>query len=103
MQLEYLVRDHVTKEILMKNGFEPRKDTFFYQSYLYRKIIKVKFTIDLTERCMHWYIYDCTNQKPYFAFYNSVNKNRNKVAMEVIEQFNNLIKKFTEAEIIVGD
>lgn len=103
MQREYIVRDYVTEEILLKNGFKPHNDNFFYYSYLYRKLIKVKFTIDLRERSMHWKVYDCISQKPYFLFYKNLNNNRNKMIVEMIEQFNNLIQKFAEAEIIIGD
>ena len=100
MQQEYIVKADVTRSILLKNGFKPDKDKFSSSSYLYRRFIKVKFTINLKERIMHWTIQDSTGVNSYFAFPNHKYHENSRIALKVINEFNLLIKRYEEAEII---
>ncbi|MFR3728800.1 hypothetical protein [Lacrimispora sp.] len=100
MQQEYRVKADVTSSLLLKNGFKPDKDKFSSSSYLYRRFIKVRFTIDLKERVMHWTIQDSTGISSYFAFSNQKYHENSRIALRVINEFNLLIKRYEEAEII---
>lgn len=100
MQQEYIVKADVTSSTLLKNGFKPDKDRFSSSRYLYRRFIRVKFTIDLRERIMHWTIYDSTGVNSYFAFSNQKYHENSRIALKVINEFNLLIKRYEEAKII---
>lgn len=104
MQREYELKASVTKEDLLKFGFATyNQRTFSYFSYLYNKIIKVRFTVDLNESEMTWDVYDAANQKPYNAFYSNVNGLYNQVAIVCFERFNEIIEKMNKAGIISGE
>ena len=57
----------------------------------------------MSERVITWKVYDSTNQQQYYAFYNNVNGNNNKVAIKSIEEFNRIIDGLVENKIIEED
>lgn len=104
MQREYTLKESVTKDDLLKFGFVTYNHKMFtYFSYLYKKIIKVRFIVDLSEMEMTWEVYDTTNQKPYNAFYSNINGKYNQVAIACFERFNEIVEKMSKAGIIEGE
>lgn len=101
MQREYILKESVTKDDLLKFGFVTYNHKMFtYFSYLYKKIIKVRFTVEFDEREMTWEVYDAANQKPYNAFYSNINGMYNQVAVACFERFNEIVEKMSKAGII---
>lgn len=101
VRLEYFIPETVDVSQLKLFGFKPRaNNTYILDKFLYRKIIKVKFIADLVEKIITWEVYDCTNQKQYYAFYNNVNGDNNRVAVKSIEEFNKVIDALMENKII---
>ena len=104
VRLEYHINDTVSVSQLTKFGFKLRSDyTYALDKYLYGKTIKVKFIANMSERVITWKVYDSTNQQQYYAFYNNVNCNNNKVAIKSIEEFNRIIDGLVENKIIEED
>lgn len=104
MQLEYKVSNSATPQQLKEYGFHQRtNNTYVLNKYLYKNIIKVKILVDLNDEVMTWEVYDVTNQKQYYAFYNNVNGNNNRIAVKSIEEFNKIIAELVENKIIKED
>lgn len=104
MQLEYKVLNSVTPQQLKDYGFHQRsKNTYVLNKNLYRNIIRVKIIADLADNIMTWEVYDATNQKQYYAFYNNINGDNNNVAVKSIEEFNKIIGELIENKIIEED
>lgn len=104
VRLEYCIPETVDVNQLKSFGFKSRtNNTYVLDRFLYRKIIKVKFIADLAEKIITWEVYDCTNQKQYYAFYNNVNGDNNRVAVKSIEEFNKIIEDLMENKIIEED
>ena len=104
MQLEYKVPNNATPNQLKDYGFRQRtNNTYVLNKNLYKNIIRVKLILDLAEKIITWEVYDCTNQKQYFAFYNNVNGDNNRVAVKSIEEFNKIIEELMENKIIEVD
>lgn len=101
IHLEYHINDTVSVSQLTKFGFKLRPDrTYSYDAYLYSKTIKVKFIADMSEQIITWKVYDSTNQQQYYAFYNNVNGDNNRVAVKSIERFNEIIDNMVRENII---
>ena len=104
MQPEYKVLKSVNTNQLKDYGFYQRtKSTYVLNKNLYKNIIRVKIIIDLSNEIMTWEVYDSTNQKRYYAFYNNLNGNNNLVAVKSIEEFNKIIDDLMENKIIKED
>lgn len=104
VRLEYCIPKTVDVNQLKLFGFKPRtNNTYILDKFLYRKIIKVKLIADLSEKIISWEVYDCTNQKQYYAFYNNVNGDNNRVAIKSIEEFNKVVADLIENKIIEED
>lgn len=104
IRLEYQIPKTVSVNQLTKFGFKPRSNnTYALDKYLYGKTIKVKFIANMSERVITWKVYDSTNQQQYYAFYNNVNGNNNRVAIKSIEEFNRIIDGLVENLIIEVD
>lgn len=104
MQPEYKVPNNATTNQLKDYGFHQKtKDTYVLNKNLYKNIIRVKICIDLIDKIMTWEVYDVTNQKQYYAFYNNVNGNNNRIAVKSIEEFNKIIDDLMENKIIKED
>lgn len=56
------------------------------------KTIKVKFFADMSERVITWKVYDYTKQHHYYAFYNYMNGENNKIAIQSIKILNKIIE-----------
>ena len=104
IRLECHINDTVSVNLLTKFGFKLRSDhTYSYDACLYGKIIKVKFIADMSERIITWSVYDCTNQKQYYAFYNNINGDNNRVVIQSIEEFNKIVEGMMKNKIIEED
>lgn len=104
VQLVYKITDSTSENQLRLFGFQQRtKNTYVLDKFLYRKIIKVKFVADLEEKIITWEVYDCTNQKQYYAFYYNINGDNNRVAVQSIEKFTKIINDMIENKIIEED
>lgn len=101
MQLEYKVSNNVTPQQLKDYGFYQRtNNTYVLNKNLYKNIIRVKILVDINDDVMTWEVYDITNQKQYYAFYNNLNGSNNLVAIKSIEEFNRIINDLIENKII---
>lgn len=101
VRLEYHINDTVSVSQLTKFGFKLRSDyTYALDKYLYGKSIKVKFIANLLERVITWKVYDSINQQQYYAFYNNINGDSNRVAVKSIEEFNRIIDCLVANKII---
>lgn len=101
MQLEYKVLSSATPQQLKDYGFYQRtNNTYVVNKNLYKNIIRVKILVDFTEKILTWEVYDVTNQKQYYTFYNNVDGGNNKIAVKSIEEFNKIIDGLMENKII---
>ena len=104
VRLEYCIPKTVDVNQLKSFGFKSRtNNTYVLDRLLYRKIIKVKFIADLEDNIMTWEVYDATNQKQYYAFYNNINGDNNLVAIKSVEEFNGIIGDLIENKIVEED
>lgn len=104
MKREYSIKESINKEDLINFGFVTYDyKRFTYFCYLFKKIIRAKYTVNLEEMEMTWEVYDTTNQKPYNAFYSNINGKYNQVAIACFERFNEIIEKMAKAGIIEGE
>lgn len=104
MKEEYKINKDFTIPSLMKFRFISRgNSTFMFSTYLYEKIIKGRFILHFNTGIMSYKVYDCSNGKSYLPFYNNVNGDKNKVAIKVIEEFNNVINQLKKENIILED
>lgn len=102
MQREYKLLD-VPRNKLLEFGFKQVGRKYFFLKCLYKNTIVARFIADFDSNGMEWEVYDTTNQKPYFAFYSNINGDNNKVAISVIDCFNEVISKMAQAGIIKGE
>lgn len=92
---------HVTSKILLDFGFK----TFLYNRYiihknLYGQLIFLRMEIDLNEKEVSFDVIDRNTQETYYPFWYNYNEERNLVALEVIDNFNNFVKELQDKKIL---